>query len=202
MISAIVLAAGLSTRMGQPKLILPWGSSTVIGSVVETLLLAGVNEIVVVTGGARYEVEKAIREISVEAVRTVFNPRYVEDNMLLSLQAGMSVLGEHVQAFLVALGDQPQIEIKVARALVGAYQARKYPLLVPSYAMRRGHPWVVDRSMWDAILSAPDGSTMRDFLNAHQERITYLQVDSPSILRDLDTPEDYAQGLTGSASSS
>jgi molybdenum cofactor cytidylyltransferase len=191
-ISAIVLAAGLSTRMGRPKMVLPWGASTVIGQVVNTLLLAGVKEVVVVTGAARVEVEDVVKQVNRAEVRTAFNPRYAEDNMLISLQVGMASLGEDVDAMLVVLGDQPQIEIDVVRSLMKVYQAENARLIVPSFDMRRGHPWVVDRSLWPALQSIPDGATMRDFLHAHPQQITYLPVNSSSILRDLDTPEEYA----------
>jgi molybdenum cofactor cytidylyltransferase len=198
MISAVVLAAGLSTRMGLPKLILPWGSTTVIGQVVATLAQAQVDDIVVVTGAARTEVEAAVGQGRWEGIRMVFNPRYVEDNMLVSLQAGIAALGGQVDAMLVALGDQPQIEFDVVRLLVDTYRTEGHPLIVPSFRMRRGHPWVVARTLWPDLLSAPAGSTMRDFLLAHTGQITYIAVSSPSILRDLDTPEDYARDRTAS----
>jgi molybdenum cofactor cytidylyltransferase len=196
-ISAIILAAGLSTRMGRPKLVLPWGETTVIGQVIATLAQAGLQEIVVVTGGARTEVEAEICRCSFDLaqnnvfVRMVFNPRYAEDAMMLSLQAGLSALGGGVEAALVVLGDQPQIEASVVQELVNTYRNTRIPLLVPSYQMRRGHPWVVDRSLWQDLLSAPSRTTLRDFLNANAAQIHYLPVETISILQDLDTPGDY-----------
>jgi molybdenum cofactor cytidylyltransferase len=196
MISAVVLAAGLSTRMGRPKLILPWGATTVIGQVLTTLAQTLVSEIVVVTGGARKEVEAAVEQGQWEVARTIFNPRYTEDHMLISLQTGIMALGGQVDAMLVVLGDQPQIEVDVVRQLMDTYQTEGYPLIVPSFGMRRGHPWVVARALWSDLLSAPAGTTMRDFLQAHTRQITYLPVSSPSILSDLDTPEDYGREKT------
>jgi molybdenum cofactor cytidylyltransferase len=196
MISAVVLAAGLSTRMGQPKMLLPWGSTTVIGQVVATLVQSQVDVIVVVTGAARAEVEAAVGQGGWEGVQTVFNPRFAEDNMLVSLQAGMAALGRQADAMLVALGDQPQIEVEVVRLLVDTYRIEGHPLIVPSFRMRRGHPWLVARALWPDLLLAPVGSTMRDFLLAHTGQINYIAVSSPSILRDLDTPEDYARDRT------
>ena len=70
-VAAIVLAAGLSTRMGQPKMILPWGNTTVIGRVVQALIDGGLNQILVVTGGASQQVEEALHGMSVQ---TVYNP--------------------------------------------------------------------------------------------------------------------------------
>jgi molybdenum cofactor cytidylyltransferase len=192
MISAVVLAAGLSTRMGRPKLVMPWGSTTVIGHVVTTLTKAGLGSIVVVTGAARREVETALKQEG-GLVKTVFNARYAEDDMLESLHAGMAMLGDEVDAMLVVLGDQPQMEVDIVQLLVETYQAERYPLIVPSYHMHRGHPWLVDHMLWNTLRSLPPNSTMRDFLDNHSQLITYLPVTSPSILNDLDTPEDYAR---------
>ncbi len=193
MIAAIVLAAGLSTRMGRPKMLLPWKSTTVIGQVVATLARAGLDEIVVVTGAQREAVDAAAKRESIDFMRTVFNPHYAEDDMLVSLQVGIAALDDRVKAMLVALGDQPQIEVEVVQDLVAAYRNEGHALIVPSYQMRRGHPWVVDRSLWPALLNAPPGSTMRDFLRAHCQQIVYLPVQSACILMDLDTPQDYTR---------
>jgi molybdenum cofactor cytidylyltransferase len=191
MIAAVVLAAGLSTRMGRPKLILPWGSTTIIGQVVVTLKQAGIGEIIVVTGGARQEVAAAVEAAIGSAARTVFNPHYAEGDMVISLRVGMNALSDAAQAMLVTLGDQPQIDADVVCALLDAYRPGQDSLIIPSFQMRRGHPWMVDRSLWPDLFSAPHGFTMRDFVKAHQKQITYLPVETSSILRDVDTPDDY-----------
>ena len=113
--------------------------------------------------------------------------------MLVSLQAGIAALEGQVDAMLVALGDQPQIEVEVVRLILDMYRTEGRPLIVPSFCMRLGHPWVVARALWPDLLSAPAGSTMRYFLHAHTAMVTYIVVSSPSILRDLDTPEDYVR---------
>jgi molybdenum cofactor cytidylyltransferase len=187
-IATIVLAAGLSRRMGAPKMVLPWGNTTVIGQVVNVLSQAGLGEILVVTGGARSQVEAALRG---SLARTVFNPRYQEDRMILSLQLGLAGLSSGIQAALVALGDQPQIKGEVVAAILSAYFASGAPLVVPSFQMRRGHPWLVDRSLWGEIMALQPPQTLRNLMNAHQDQIAYLNVLDDTILRDLDTPEDY-----------
>jgi molybdenum cofactor cytidylyltransferase len=187
-IAAIVLAAGMSRRMGEPKMVLPWGQTTVIGQVVNVLALSGIDEIVVVTGGDRDLVEAALQGFP---ARLVFNPRYVEDEMAYSLKTGLFALSEKVQATLVALGDQPQIESKVVQAVLDFYHRSKATLVVPSYKMRRGHPWLIARSLWQEVDLLPSGRTLRDLLNVHADRIQYLEVETSSILQDLDTPQDY-----------
>ncbi len=191
-VGAVVLAAGQSQRMGRPKLALPWGERSVIEQVVATLAEAGIAQIVVVTGGAREAVEAALTG---HPVRLAYNPDFARSEMLSSLQVGIHALessgSQALAALLVVLGDQPTIEASVVRAVVATYLATGAPLVVPSYQMRRGHPWLVERGLWPELLELAQDQTMRDFLHAHEEKIRYVEVDSPGILKDLDTPEDY-----------
>lgn len=192
-IGAVVLAAGRSQRMGQPKMVLPWGERTVIEHVVAEIAKAGVSEIVVVTGGARELVEGALKG---GPARTVFNPQYENFEMTVSLQCGLRALVEtDCEAMLICLGDQPAISANVIAALAGAYERSQANLVIPSYQNRRGHPWLVTRRLWDAILSLPPEKTLRDFLNTYTDEIEYVLVDTPAVLSDLDTPEDYARQI-------
>ena len=192
MISAVVLAAGRSQRMGQPKMALPWGDSTVIGRVVQVLSLAGVSDILVVTGGGSDAVHAALQE---SAARLVHNPAYAAGEMLSSLQTGLASLPEDCEAALVALGDQPQIQPQVVAGLLERYRLSRPVLVVPSYRMRRGHPWIVARSLWPDIQALSPPQTLRDLLQDKAGQIDYLEVDTDSILADLDTPDDYQRAL-------
>ncbi|MDI6696014.1 MAG: nucleotidyltransferase family protein [Anaerolineales bacterium] len=187
-IAVIIMAAGRSSRMGQSKMDLPWGRTTVIGQVVNVFAQAGLSEIVVVTGWARQRVEAAVQGMP---ARCVHNPRYAEDYMILSLQAGLRSLSSRASAALVALGDQPQIQPEVIRRVIEVYHQGNALIVAPSYQMRRGHPWLIDRRLWSDLLELQPPYTPRDFLNAHQGEIAYVAVESDSVLRDLDTPEDY-----------
>jgi molybdenum cofactor cytidylyltransferase len=193
-IAAVILAAGLSRRMGQPKMVMPWGGQTVIGRVVQALTEAGVSEIVAVIGGAHLQVEAALEGLP---VRTVFNPRFEKDDMTLSLQTGLDALPAAIQACLVVLGDQPQIESEIVTAVVAAFRSGGAELVIPSYQMRRGHPWLMARPLWDEIQNLRPPDTLRDFINLHAEQIHYLNVDSPTVLKDLDTPGDYERERPG-----
>jgi len=187
-IGAVVLAAGLSTRMGKPKMIMPWGKSTIIETVVTTLTKTEVFPIIVITGGAHQEIERSVKHLPVQ---TVFNPLYYNGEMLVSLQLGLKHLPLDVAAILIVLGDQPAMDDRIVREIIASYRETTAEIIVPSYQMRRGHPWLVDRSMWNQILSLTPPQTLRDFNNNNRDRIRYLVVDTPSILQDLDTPEDY-----------
>jgi molybdenum cofactor cytidylyltransferase len=188
MIGAVVLGAGRSQRMGRPKLTLPWRKTTVIGQVVDVLSAAGVAEIIVVTGGARAAVEDALRHTP---AIPVFNPDFSDGEMSRSLLVGLNTLSKSLDATLVVLGDQPQIELDVAKAVIAGFQREHSALVVPSYKNRRGHPWLVARSLWRELLELQVPKTLRDFLNQYLSDTCFVNVDTPSVLQDLDTPRDY-----------
>ncbi|HWQ84787.1 MAG TPA: nucleotidyltransferase family protein [Anaerolineales bacterium] len=189
-IGAVVLAAGESRRMGEPKMSLPWGNTTVIARVCEVLLSSGLTEIWVVTGGGRENVETVLRHLP---VKTIFNPQYADNDMVHSLQTGIAVLKPDLLAALVVLGDQPQIEVETVRKIIKAFQETSQPIIVPSYNNRRGHPWLVRQRLWPDILALQPPATLRNFLNNHTRHIHYVNLNTPSILKDLDTPDDYAR---------
>ncbi len=100
---------------------------------------------------------------------------------------------ENIQAALVVLGDQPQIEESTVREMLELYQREKPAVIVPSYHMRRGHPWLIEKKLWPDIQNMAPPATMREFFQQHSQIIRYLEVDTASVLSDLDTPEDYAK---------
>jgi molybdenum cofactor cytidylyltransferase len=188
MISAIILAAGQSKRMGQPKMLLPWGKTTVIEHVIMTFLRAGIEDVIVVTGGAREQIEKAISQYP---IRKIHNNDYAAGEMLSSIQCALRAMPGQAQAALIGLGDQPQVEEKNVRLICEEFRDSQSGLVVPSFRMRRGHPWLVTRPLWDEILELKPPESPRDFLNRHADDIHYVNVDTQTVLADLDTPEDY-----------
>lgn len=191
-VGAVVLAAGLSTRMGQPKLLLPWGDEPIIHRVCREVIASGAHEVVVVTGAAHETIERAVADLP---VKTVFNPDYAEGEMLSSLKAGLRALEGIADACLIVLGDQPQIEREVAAGVIQAYFEGRGPIVAPSYQMRRGHPVLIDRQFWPEMLALPPGGAPRDVVRAHEDAVYHLIVDTPSVLGDVDTPKDYHHAL-------
>ena len=188
MISAIILAAGESKRMGRPKMLLPWGTTTVLGQVISTFRQAGVDPILVVTGGAHQQVEQVIHQYGAQSV---FNDFYSSGEMLSSLQLGLTAQTDQVQATLIGLGDQPQIQVGTVELICATFRDKKSKLIVPSYQHSRGHPWLIERSLWKELLTLRSPQSPRDFLNKHAKEIEYVTVNTPTVLADLDTPQDY-----------
>jgi molybdenum cofactor cytidylyltransferase len=186
-VGTVILAAGLSTRMGRFKLTLPWEGTTVIGRVVQILVEAGLEDIVVVTGHRAGDVTKALAGM---VVREAFNPGYRTGEMLGSIKVGLAVLHWEPLAALVCLGDQPQIEAATVRTVLAAGKEDGWRrVVVPSYKLRAGHPILLPRGFWPTVLAAT--GTLRDVLKGQHEEIRYVAVDTPTVLADLDTPQDY-----------
>jgi len=190
-IGAVVLAGGMSRRMGQPKVLLPWGGRrTIIEHIIEQLSLARVPQITVVTGHRAGEVRQVVSHMGADAVH---NDKYTTGEMLSSLKAGLRAMPAHISAALMVLGDQPRIQPKVVAQVMMAYAEGAGDIVAPSYQMRRGHPILIDRRYWSEILDLPDNGSPRDVIDRHKDRIAYVNVDTDSVLRDVDTPEDYRQ---------
>lgn len=187
-ISAIILAAGKSTRMGQNKMLMKWGDVAVIEKVIQTIQDSGIEDIVLVTSNELRDMSYGL-QVTGYKLQVVINENNHE--MLSSLQLGLQSQKATSEAVMICLGDQPQIESRSVRAVCEAYQESKSKLVVPSYQNRRGHPWLVARSLWGEILGMNENQTPRDFLNQYANEIKYVNVDTPTILQDLDTPDDY-----------
>jgi molybdenum cofactor cytidylyltransferase len=188
MISAVVLAAGQSIRMGLPKMLLPWGQMTVVEKVISTLLEAGIDDLQVVTGGNQKDIEGALTGYE---VNFTYNPDYTDGEMLSSVKVGLKNITGECEAALIVLGDQPQIETQVVEMIVERYHSTQCKIIVPSFQMHRGHPWLIEKELWKDIIALKPPRTLHDYLVKNQAMISYINVDTPSVIQDLDTPQDY-----------
>jgi len=190
MISAIVLAAGQSVRMGSQKVLLPYGKSTVIEHIVNVLKTGGVDEVVVITG---HQSENVAAALSKTAAKIVRNEQYLS-GMLSSVRCGVRAASANTQAYLVALGDQPSIRASVVATLVAAFAAEPTDqgvILMPTFDRRRGHPLLFSRHFREDVLHRFDETGLRGLLDAYPERIRDITADESGILRDMDYPADY-----------
>jgi molybdenum cofactor cytidylyltransferase len=188
-VAAVVLAGGLSSRMGQSKMLLPWDGRPIIQAIVDRLKRMRLEDIVVVTGHLAPQVTAALAR---EPARLVHNPDYRTGEMMSSLQTGIRALGPEFSALLVVLGDMPQLDNKLVSEVLSAYAEGKGSIIIPSYRQKRGHPVLIDRMYWPELLELTDGAP-RDVINAHTDAIHYVNVNTDSVLRDIDTPDDYQQ---------
>ncbi len=191
MICAIVLAAGESRRMGSQKLLLPFGGKTLIAHVVDELLHSNIGAVYVVVG---HEGSRIADELSLRRVTIVTNPDY-KLGMLSSVRCGLQVLPQWCEKVLVALGDQPAITSELVSHMVQSFSTTHKGILVPVYRGKRGHPVILSMQYRDEIMSSFDDTGLRGLLHAHADDIFELNVSSPAVLSDIDSPEDYRREL-------
>ena len=185
-VSAVVLAAGESRRMGTNKLLLPWGETTVLEKTLGNVSASGVSETSVVVGHER-ELTGPPAEIY---GRVLFNPDYAT-GMLSSAQAAVRAVGSSTKAMLVMLGDQPLVGPDIIDTLLAAYAAGPHGLVAPTYGGRRGNPVIIDRRYFAELLALPPEAAPRALLQRHPDDLLLVEVESDAILHDLDRPEDY-----------
>lgn len=189
MIAAVVLAAGLSSRMGQSKHLLPWlNDQTVIEQILAQVIAADVPAIYVITGNRAEEVTAKAQAMGVEAI---YNLDYATGEMLSSLKTGIRQLPAEVEAMLVVLGDQPRIRADAMQQIMAAFTAGKGKIIVPRYQGQRGHPILISRAYFAELRALPPDGAPREVLARHADQVYLLDLDT-SAPGDLDTPEDYA----------
>lgn len=191
MICAVVLAAGLSRRMGVQKLLLPFGGKTVIAHIVDQILAGRVDRTYVVVG---HEGKRVRRELSERNVTIVSNPDY-KSGMLSSVRCGLAALPSECRAVLVALGDQPSVTSKLIDQMARSFGETEKSILVPVYKGGRGHPVLFSHSYRDEILTCYDNVGLRGLLHAHPDDVFELRVSTAAVLSDMDCPEDYLREL-------
>jgi molybdenum cofactor cytidylyltransferase len=189
MISAIVLAAGESRRMGELKQLLPWHGETVLGRLLSTLLSSSLDEVILVLG---HEAKRILEKISIRGIRVVLNPDY-QKGMSSSLRCGLMAMNQAAEAFLIVLADQPALTPEIIRQLIDAFR-RAQPeknIVAPSFQGRRGHPVLFGRRYLEELRGSTGEVGGREILARHPEDMLLLEMDTEAILIDLDTPEDY-----------
>ena len=190
MISAILLAAGESSRMaGAFKPLLKWGKRTVIGACVEGLRKSRVGEIIVVLGHRESEIRPVLAG---SGVQFAINEDYTR-GMLSSIKTGLAQLSPQSTAILIALVDQPMVSSAVIDKLIDAYETGDKKIVVPVCQGQHGHPIILSREFEDDIMildeSSPEG--LRSVINAYRTEILEVPVTETAVIEDIDKPEDY-----------
>lgn len=184
--AAIILAAGLGSRMGSFKPLVNWGVSTFIETLVDCFIQASVDSVLVVTGYRQAALLPVIKSLGIDYV---FNPRYREE-MWLSVLCGIEALPKETEAFFVMPVDIPGIQAATVAALINAARLNSGQVIYPRYQGRRGHPPLIPRSMARVMREWEGAGGLRAFLQEQEKLSMAVDVDDPGILKDYDRPED------------
>ncbi len=185
-VTAVVLAAGQSRRMGRSKQLLPWGDTTMLGQTLRNLKESAVHDILVITGADAAQVAAVAQA---ENVPTLHNDRYATAEMLSSLQTAVDQLPANRSAVLVMLADQPLVTASIIDQLLHVYARGQGAIIAPQYRSHRGNPVLIDRSHFAELLALPPNAAPRDLLRRHP--VTLVPVLSDAILQDIDNLDDY-----------
>ncbi|HYB20578.1 MAG TPA: nucleotidyltransferase family protein [Thermodesulfobacteriota bacterium] len=193
MISAIVLAAGESKRMGRTKQLLKWEGKTMLQRVLESLCNSGVGEVILVLG---HEADRILEVVDTRKAKVVINKIYRE-GMITSIQQGLMNLNDKVEAFFIVLADQPAVGPEVFDRLIGEFK-RAVPqknIVLPCFGGRRGHPALFGTKYRNEAFRIKGDVGFRQILQEHPEDILGVEMDTDSVLKDIDTPDDYRKQL-------
>jgi len=184
--AAIILAAGLSRRMGRPKLLLELEGRPIIRHAVERVISAGIRHVIVVAGPDHEGLARALDGLP---VRFVVNPA-PEAGQGSSVGVGVRALPPGTTAVLIALGDQPGVPTEVIPALLAALKTPAKAIAAPRYADGLGNPVLFAASVFPELLVLAGDRGARAVVERDPSRLAQIDIGS-RMPRDIDTPEDY-----------
>lgn len=187
--TAVVLAAGRSSRMGAQKALLPLGGEPVIERIIHTIRQSGISAIRVVTGHRREELTPLLQAAGVEPV---VNPNFTE-GMFSSVKTGLSGLGSECPGALVMPVDIPLVRSWTIRELIRQFNSDPNRILYPVFQGGRGHPPLIPIRRISDILNWQGTGGLRACLAQSEALSVDVPVPDSNILFDMDTPEDYTE---------
>jgi molybdenum cofactor cytidylyltransferase len=188
-VGAVILAAGQSSRMGEPKQLLSLGGKTLLARTLENVRAARVTDIVLVLG---FAAEIIAEQVADERVKVVVNEDY-QQGMGVSLRTGLSALAPVTDAALIVLADQPFVRPQTLDEIIDRYQHSSAQIVVPIYQGFRGNPVLLDRSVFHEVMALGGDIGCRAIFGNHVEGILKFDVDDIGILLDIDSKEDFAK---------
>jgi molybdenum cofactor cytidylyltransferase len=186
-VSAVLLGAGESRRMGVDKLSLPWGRKSILEHCFETLLRSEVDELIVVLSTRNKGVRNQFRG---RKVRTVINP-LSKMGMSSSIRRGLQTIHTQCHGILIALGDQPLLKTRTINALIRTFDQGKGGIIVPSFRGIRGNPVIFDRKFRKELLNLRGDVGGRSIVESHPEDVCLVPVESIGVIKDVDTRSAY-----------
>lgn len=186
MIVGLLLAAGGARRFGSQKLVASYRGAPVVRHAAAALR-AATDDLVVVVGNEGDAVRRALRDA---------NPHVVENSdwalgLSTSIRCGVDALGDDVEAIVVAVGDQPQLDPATVRAVIERWRQSGKSIVSASYRGARAHPVLFARSQFEALRNLQGDAGARLLIERSGADVSYVEIDAP-VPPDVDTPEDLA----------
>ena len=187
-VAGIILAAGRAVRMGVTKQLLPFEQTTLLGQVLQTARQSQLDKICVVLG---FEAERIRHSLDLTDIHLIENSDW-NKGQSFSVVAGLKVLPPEIDGALFLLGDQPLVTVQTINSLVSTFQTTDHWIVAPCYKGQQGNPVLVAAPLFHRLTYPAGDAGARVLFGEFRHRMHCLAVDDPGILRDVDTPEDYA----------
>jgi len=187
----IILGAGASSRMGRPKLLLPWAGTTVIGRLISQWLELGAGQIAVVRRPDDAELMVELDQLDFPQAHQIINPQ-PERGMFSSIVCAANWTGwrTEITNWAIVLGDQPHLHIETLRSLLAFSAQNRGAICQPTSGGRLAHPAILPRPIFDSLKSSA-AATLKDFLKLAACPGVQCEINDPGLALDMDTPEDY-----------
>lgn len=189
--AAAVLAAGASSRMGRPKALVSAGAMSFLERTLSSIRGAGIEDIYLVINDSSPEIEKTLTGLKINGLKTIINREW-RLGQLSSLQKAVGALGEGAEALLMCLIDHPMVRSETISGLLGAFSPGGTDMVKPVYRGRAGHPVLISRALFPALLEADPAAGARSVFSAEGLRCVRLDVQDAAVLQDIDCEEDIA----------
>ena len=201
MVSAVVLAAGMSTRMGRNKLLLTFRDKPLVVHAVDTLLASKAGEIIVVLGHESQKVWDQLEDYAGPVsnggqrrrVRLVKNPDY-RDGLSTSVRTGVQAVSPEAEAIMIYLADQPLLEPADVDRIIAAFATAKVNdkmIVVPFFKGERGNPVLLDASLRDSILGIVGDVGCKGVIKRYPEKVYAIEMENDHVVRDVDDAQAY-----------
>ncbi len=194
-VAGIILAAGMSTRMGATKQLLMFHGKPLLENVVANARAAGfLSPLIIVLGHHASEIRQ---KIAFEDVRVVIAKEY-HTGQSASLKAGLSAIPESCDGVLFLLGDQPFITAGIIGKIVAAFNRSAADIIIPTYGGKRGNPVLIARSLFPQLFSISGDVGARCLFNSNPDRVMEIKMEDEKACLDIDTWETYQYSLSWS----
>lgn len=189
-VNGLILAAGLSSRMGDFKPLMPFKGKTLIESTIDSMLSAGVNQIVVVLGYRGDDIQAVLRLHYGKEIIYTRNPDYEITDMLTSIQYGLKAM-PYCKSFFLLPGDMPNVKKSTFQRLLEAEPSDRPAIIFPTLSGHRKHPPLIHYDFLNTILQFKEDGGLRMLWKHLEDSIIQVPVEDEGVWMDLDTRKDY-----------
>ncbi len=191
----IMLGAGASSRMGRPKLLLPWGETTIIGRLLEQWQALGAAQITVVCRPGDLKLDAELDRLDFPPRDCIVNPQ-PERGMFSSILCAARWNGwrDGLAAWAIVLGDQPHLRLDTLRALLAFHHDHAAAICQPVYEGHARHPVLLPCRAWDELKNSR-AKTLKEFLKQTSCQLVKCSIEDSGLALDLDRPEDYEKAF-------